>query len=530
MAWLSVQSAQLSMGGRALVNNITLNINAGDRIGIVGPNGMGKSTFLGLLSGAIEPDSGSIKVMGAPYITQLNQWQKPSCSTIWACAADANSQLRQTQEQLQHVEQAMANPDMTSEQLIELTEQWGRLSEKFSDMGGYEWEATVRAGLIALGFAESRFNDSPQHLSGGEQHRLALLQIILSGADIWLLDEPNNHLDVNTLQWLEEQIRRFRGACVVVSHDRAFLDHIATRIVSWEDGFFWSTAGNWTKYRNLREERLKTEEAQYQRLQEERLRLEQYIARFRSGTRAKQAQSRMKRLEKLGTGTAPSTRPRDLQLLHNSSGHSGHEPLAHIQSLVLKRPHRVWEPLSFKLPPHAKVALIGPNGTGKSTLLEALTVPRSEVHWMQDTAIGYLPQDAVTKLPQGVTGMDYLYDQGFVREEIYYLGSHFGLSKDLLESMIDGWSGGERTRLKLLEVLMQPTDLLLLDEPTNHLDIRMRLALESLIIGYPGAVIISSHDRAFLQATSTHTLWSTGSAFIWDKDPYREGRIAPRTS
>lgn len=529
MAWLSVQAARLSMGGRTLVSDVTLNISAGDRIGIVGPNGMGKSSLLALLAGSLEPDAGNRKVYGSPYITQLSQWQKPSCPTIWDCASGANSLIHELEARLHALEESMGSPSLSTEDLMALTEEWGKVSEKFTDMGGYEWDAIVKSGLMALGFNESRWGSPPVHLSGGEQHRLALLQIILSGADIWLLDEPNNHLDVTTLEWLEQQIRGFRGACVVVSHDRAFLDHIATRVISWEDGFFWSTSGNWTKYRNLRDERLKTEETQYQRLQEERLRLEQYIARFRSGTRAKQAQSRVKRLEKMGKGSAPAPRARDLQLLHNSSAQTGRDPLAQVQALILERPHRQWEPLTFKLPPAAKVALIGPNGTGKSTLLEALHSARPEVRWLQDTAVGYLPQDAVTRLPHGTTGMDYLYDQGFLREEIYYLGSHFGLSPDLLGTLIDGWSGGERSRLKLLEVLMQPSDVLLLDEPTNHLDIRMRIALESLITGYPGAVIISSHDRAFLQATSTHTLWSTGTGFIWDKIPYAEGRSAPKT-
>ncbi len=531
MAWLSLQSARLSVGGQNLVSDITLNLNAGDRLGIVGPNGMGKSSLLALLAGTVEPDAGQRIVYGSPYITELSQWQTPSCASIWACASSSNKEITALGQRLQELEMKMSTPGLSPEQLSQLADDWGSVSERFSDLGGYEWDAVVKSGLMALGFDETRWNEPPLHLSGGEQHRLALLQVILSGADIWLLDEPNNHLDINTVEWLEDQIRKFRGAVVIVSHDRAFLDHVATRIISWEDGFFWSTPGNWTKYRNLREERLKVEASQYQKLQEERLRLELYIARFRSGTRARQAQSRVKRLEKMATPSAPAARDKSYELLHNATANTatpGKLPVVQLQNLILERPHRVWQPLTLKLPQGAKVALIGPNGTGKSTLLQALQEHRPQVQWLQNTEVGYLPQDAVTRLPEGMTGMDYLYEQGFLREEIYYLASHFGLSPQLLDTYIDGWSGGERTRIKLLETLMQPTDILLLDEPTNHLDIHMREALENLIVSYPGAVIISSHDRAFLQAISTHTLWSNGTAFIWDKEGYTVGRSAPK--
>lgn len=530
MAWISLQSVNITRGEKTLVQNVTFSIDAGDRIGVVGPNGMGKSTLLSIIAGSTDADGGRLKLSGEPRIVELNQWKQPFGPTIWECAYSANPELEKLSRKLQQTERAMAQPHVPTEQLNALMDTWGKLSERFTDLGGYEWEARVKSHLLALGFPQDRWADSPQHLSGGEKHRLALLQVLLSGADIWLLDEPNNHLDIITMEWLEQQIRNFRGAIIIASHDRAFLDHIATRIISWEDGFFWSTTGSWTKYRHLREERIKNETNRYQRALEEQKRLEDYIARYRSGSRAKLAQSRIKRLSRIDSSKPSESNPRNTpRLLHNSTTKSRHEPIAQIENLVLKQDNRLWRPLSFKIPQGAKIALVGANGTGKTTLLETIYQRPREIHWRQDDIhVAYLKQSAVAELPNGVNAMTYLYEQGLEREEIYFVGHHFGLSAALLASSLDNWSGGERIRLKLLETLMLPSDLLLLDEPTNHLDITMRLALESLINDYPGTVIIASHDRAFLASTSTHTLWSTGQEFIWDKTSYQDGRMVPQ--
>ncbi len=531
MAWISLQSLSIAAGGKTLINDITFTIDANDRIGVVGPNGMGKSTLLSIIAGDTSPESGTRKIFQNPKIARIHQWQQASNSSIWQIAHNANSEVHDLASQLRQTENAMAE-HQPPERMQELTEHWGNLSERFSDLGGYEWDSRVRSYLLMLGFPESRWHDSIQHLSGGEKHRMALLQVLLSGSDIWLLDEPNNHLDITTLEWLEQQIRSFSGAVVLVSHDRTFLNHTVTRVITWEDGFFWSTSGSWTKYHNLRKERLKTEATRYQRMLEEENRLKQYIARYRTGSRARQAQSRLKRLNKIESvkpaAISPPTSP---QLLHNSTGKSGREPLAIVQNLMIHRPHRTWDALTFKIPQGAKIALVGANGTGKSTFLDTLYESPPQIRWHQEIQIAYLKQSAVAELPEGHNAFDYLNEQGYDREEIYFIGHRFGLSPDLLtNTLLDKWSGGERIRLKLLETLLLPSQLLLLDEPTNHLDIAMRLSLESLIKDYPGTVIIASHERAFLSAISTHTLWSTGKEFIWDKEAYRDDRQPPSAS
>lgn len=528
MAWISLQSVSVSVAGRQLVTDMTFNVSAGDRLGIVGPNGMGKSTVLSVIAGELEPDAGTRTIASSLRMTQLSQWRTPNCSSIWECARTANPEIEEIAEELRRLESLMSDPSTSDSDMATTMERWGNVSERFSDIGGYDWESRVKATLMGMGFEEERWQRHPSQLSGGERHRLQLIQVLLSGADIWLLDEPNNHLDIATLGWLEQQLRDFRGAVMVVSHDRAFLDHVATRILSWEDGFFWSSHGGWTKYQHLRQERLKNDLTRNQRLAEERSRLQDYIARFRSGTRARQAQSRIKRLAKLDPVTSVKPMNREgPRLMHNSQAKMGSRPLAIFQNLVVTRGSRAWHPLSLNLPQGAKVALVGANGTGKTSLLNTIYACPSQIAWVDTVEIAYLRQESVSELPDGVTGIMYLHELGFDREEIHFLGHHFGLGPELFDSLLNGWSGGERMRLKLLETLMMPSHMLILDEPTNHLDIVMRLALEQLLINYPGTVMIASHDRAFLESVSTHTLWSSGTQFVWDKEKYRVGRVAP---
>lgn len=528
MASLSAQNLRVAVGGKAIVDQVTFSLSPGDRIALVGPNGMGKTTFLQTLAGEVEPDSGTVERSPALKILRLEQWQPSHDQTIYQAIYHANPALLRLEKDLKDLESRMADPSH-GDQLDALVESWGTLSERFQMAGGYEWESRVKAGLQKMGFPPDRWTNSPSTLSGGEAHRLALLAVVLSGADIWLLDEPTNHLDIQTIAWLEDMVRQAPQAMVIVSHDRAFLDRVATRTMSWEDGSFWITTGNWTQYQRLRDERLRIEVIQWQRQQEEERRLRTYIDRWRSGTRARQAQSRQKRLERLqgsGARTAPPARERPMELAHQGQERAGHLPALKVDNLIVIRGERIWEPVTVTIPLNARVALVGPNGTGKTSLLEQL-MSAPEAHWHPDVVPVYLTQTAVQELPTGVLGMDYAFELGWDREQIYYLGARFGITDELWGQPLDTWSGGERARLKLLETLMTPAQALLLDEPTNHLDVRMREALERLLTEYPGTLIIASHDRAFLEQISTHTWWSLGDRFIFQRMPYRTDRQPP---
>lgn len=531
MATISVQNVRISLGDRPIVDHVTFNLSPGDRIALVGPNGMGKTTFLRTIAGEIEPDAGTIDISSQARILRLEQWKPSGHTRIYDAAYEANPTLREVEQQLKQLEHQMADPS-NADHLDNLVTSWGTLSEQFQSQGGYEWEARVKAGLLKMGFPPERWDDSPSSLSGGEAHRLALLGVILSGASVWLLDEPTNHLDIQTIGWLEEMVKSAAAAMVIVSHDRAFLDRVATRTMSWEDGSFWITSGNWTQYQHVREERLRLEALQWQRQQEEERRLRAYIDRWRSGTRARQAQSRQKRLDRLSQQSAHTPPPptqRALNLTHQSQERTGHLPALRVDNLMLRRGDRVWHPAQATIPLNARVALVGANGTGKTSLLEAL-MQSPQSRWHAEVTPAYLSQTAVQELPHGVVGMDYAFDLGWDREQIFYLGARFGIPELLWQQSLDTWSGGERARLKLLETLMTPAQALLLDEPTNHLDVRMREALERLLVEYPGTLIMASHDRAFLEHISTHTWWSLGDAFVFERMPYRIDRQPPEFS
>ena len=529
MSWISAHDISISVGDRILVSGATFTINPGDRVGIVGPNGIGKTSLLRLLSRELDPHRGHLEFFGDHQLARLEQWQNTPPNSVWDAAYQANRRLIQLSQRISQLESQMSQPDAGPDTLAQWVNEWGELVESFTDLGGYEWDAIVKSGLRGIGFNPDRWDDAPRALSGGEAHRLALLQIILSGSDIWLLDEPTNHLDIITIEWVEQQLRQFSGAALIVSHDRAFLDHVCTRIMSWEDGFFWIVSGSYAQYLNLRRERLSQEALKYQRYLEEQSRLQDYINKWRAGTRARQAQSRAKALNKLNQSIPTqiiSHRAPSLALSQEANVRGGSLPAITLNQLTLSQGSRTWSPLSLKIPYGARVALVGPNGAGKTTLLRGLmaspTIP--QVKWRDDITVGYLPQSAVAMLPDDMTGIEYAYQMGMDREEIYYVGAQFGLPHALWETLLQGWSGGERSRLKLIETLMAPSQCLLLDEPTNHLDIPMREALEHLLIEYPGTLIIASHDRALLANVSTHTWWATGTSYVFESLPFREGR------
>lgn len=526
MASILVQNVRISVAGSTIVDGVTLNLSIGDRIALVGPNGMGKTTFLKMLSGEIEPDTGSVEISRETSIVRLDQWRPTEHTTIYDAAYESNPSLLAMQTTLKQLEDQMADSEYAN-LLEDIVAQWGILSEQFQLAGGYEWESRVNTALQKLGFPPERWSESPHHLSGGEAHRLALLTVVLSGTDVWLLDEPTNHLDVQAISWLEETVRASSAGMIIVSHDRAFLNRVSNRTMSWEDGSFWITSGNWTQYQRLRDERLRTEAIQWQRQAEEERRLQAYIDRWRSGTKARQAQSRQKRLDKLSQQKPSVSTPPTagtLHLVHQGQGRQGHLPGLRIDNLRLKRGTRVWNTIeSLSIPLTARVALVGPNGTGKTTLLESLLTD-PVCRWHPDVSPAYLSQTAVQELPDTSLAMDYAFNLGWDREQIYYLGARFGISQTLWDQTLGTWSGGERARLKLLEVLMTPAQALLLDEPTNHLDIRMREALERLLQDYPGLLIVASHDRAFLENISTHTWWSQGQSFLFERIPYRIDR------
>lgn len=523
MAWLRAQNLTLTVGDRTLVEGATFRLDPGDRVALVGPNGMGKTTLFRTLAGAVMPASGTIETGGDLHLARLDQLHDlPAAGTVYALAHSAHPRLAALTQEKESLEAQMADPETSD--LDGILARYGSVLEAFEEAHGYDWEARVRQALLGAGLDESRWHDRVKALSGGERHRLALVRVILSGANVWLLDEPTNHLDVEAMVWLENTLVAFPGAVLMSSHDRRFLDRTATRVMTWEDGFFAMVTGTYRRYLALREERLRDQARAWQRYEEERARLAAYVERYRAGNRATQAKSRLHQLERLdrdapaGPAPGPERRP---HLTHQGRDISSQAALT-VKDLVLERGERRWPPLSFKVPSAGRLAIAGPNGAGKTTLLHALVGRRAGVVWHPGAELTYYDQEAASLLPEDVSGLALANREGMERETIYHLGARFGLSPELLAEPLRHWSGGERARLALLFALMAPSSVLLLDEPTNHLDIVMRRELENLLTAYPGAVLLVSHDRELLDTVGTHLLWWQDDRFHFRPGSYSE--------
>lgn len=519
---MRVQDLKLMVAERTLVAAATFRLDPGDRVAVIGPNGMGKTTLFRTLAGTLAAESGRIENSEDFTVAVLDQLHRLPAGTVYEVAANSHQTLAKLETELNHLEGKMADPEV--QDFDSVLARYAVVQQAFQDQGGYEWDARVRQALMGAGLDESRFGDSVDTLSGGERHRLALVSVILSGADLWLLDEPTNHLDIQAMQWLEATLAQFPGLVLFSSHDRRFLDRSATRVMTWEDGFFWMISGGYHHYLALREERLKDQARAWQRYQEEHARLLAYVDRYRAGNRATQAKSRLHaidRLERQAPGArVPQSAPNP-HLTHAGQAAKGLTALT-VDNLPLVRGDRVWPPITFKVPAKARLCIQGPNGCGKTTLLHALVANHPGVIWHPGASLSYYDQEAATFLPSEPTGMELAHEEGMDRETVYYLGARFGLSPELLSHRLDSWSGGERSRLALLFALMTSATALILDEPTNHLDIAMRRELENLLSGYPGAVILVSHDRELMDNLGTHLLWWTGDHFRFQAGRYSD--------
>jgi ATP-binding cassette subfamily F protein 3 len=522
MAWLRVRDLVLTAGDRVLVSGVTFRLDPGDRIGLVGPNGMGKTSLFRVLRGQALPQAGRIDYSEDLTWASLDQLATRDTGTVWDVAYGANPHIAEWGRRLAELERRMA--DVTGPELDHLLDEYADLQERYLTAGGYEWDARVRQVLEGLGFSGPRLNDPADRLSGGERHRLALARVVLSGASIWLLDEPTNHLDVEALEWLERTLLQFSGAVLMASHDRRFLDRTATRIISWEDGSFFTAVGGYRQYATLRRQRLERLQDAWRRYQEERARLMSFVDRYRAGSRARQAKSRLHAVARLDRAVqAPPIRPRSAPRITTHGGQTltGTSAVA-VDRLILQAGDRTWQPLSFKVPTAARLGVAGPNGCGKTTLLSALARSAPGVHWNPDTTLVWYDQHAADTLPTAATGLELAHEEGMDRETAHSLAARFGLHAELMRTPVGYWSGGERARLALLFALMAPANVLLLDEPTNHLDLPMREELEGLLTRYPGVIVLVTHDRELLDRVSTHSLLWVDQAFHFVPRPYSE--------
>ena len=554
MALITTSSLTKSYGATDIFSNLTLSIEKGSRLGIVGPNGVGKTTLLRILAGEDEASTGSVtrsRGVRSGYLSQEADFKMEG--TLWDACHSVFENLIKQQKELHRLEELMA----TNQDVIE---QYGKLQEDFERRGGYTYETRIKQVLTGLGFGAEDYGLSLDHLSGGQRTRAFLARLLLSDPDVLLLDEPTNHLDIRAVEWLEGYLNQWEGAAVIVSHDRYFLDKVSTVILEMLPGAYETYTGNYTAYLKQREERIARRQEIFESEKEKLLKEVEYIKRNISGQNTLQAKGKLKRLsrlvqavEQIGFEAALNQKwsetadeisvttsyfgveeaerrvralrspVRTLPHLHlrlGSEKRSG-DLVIRTKDLQVGFPDKfLFKSPDIELRRQDCAALIGPNGAGKSTFLKTslgqLEPLGGEVILGTSLHIGYFAQaheglDPEKTLLQEIDSVMPNWLPGQIRD---YLGKYL-FSGDDVYKKVGMLSGGERGRLALSKLALQDTNLLLLDEPTNHLDIPSQEVLESVLEDYSGTILLISHDRYLVDALATQ---------IWEVNP-NEGEL-----
>jgi len=523
-----------SFAAEPILSGINLQIQSGERIGLVGVNGVGKSTFLKILTGQMFPDSGEIrkgKQVQVGYLAQNSGLQ--SENIIWDEMITVFDDLRAQEKQLRLLEQQMGEP-MSEKQHEQLLEQYSILSEEFKDKGGFQYEANIRNVLHGMRFYEEDYQKPISSLSGGQKTRLALCKLLLTNPDILVLDEPTNYLDIETLTWLEKYLNSYPGAILVVSHDRYFLDALVTVIYEIERTQCKRYVGNYSNYLDLKAEDIERQLASYEKQEKEISKLEDFIARnIARASTTKRAQSRRKMLDKITRIDRPITADRKVSFSFDIDRTSGNEVLKVKDLTVGYSDHVLSSGISFQLERGERVALLGPNGIGKSSLLKTiigqLTPLAGTITLGSNVTIGYYDQEQTGLHPQ-VQVLHELWDEypQMLEQDVRTVLGNFLFSGDDVLKKISTLSGGEKARVSLAKLMLQNANFLILDEPTNHLDIFSKEVLENALYDYPGTILFVSHDRYFLNKMATRVieLGSDGcESYLGDYNYYREKKI-----
>lgn len=493
-----------------ILKDVNWELKPGDRIGLVGVNGAGKSTQLKIIAGEVEPTSGEVIRPNNLHIAYLNQeFDVVTSRTVreefWTVFAEAN----QVQQQQQQVQQQMESADPDT--LDDLIHQLDRLQRQFEALDGYNLESRIEKILPEMGFSSEDGDRLVSAFSGGWQMRMCLGKILLQSPDILLLDEPTNHLDLETIEWLETYLKGLTTPMVIVSHDRAFMDRLCTRIVETERGVATSYLGNYSAYIQQKTEQQSAQLSAYDHQQKELEKQQAYVDRFRaSATRSTQAKSREKQLNKVERIEAPTADVRTLKFQFPAAPRSGREVIIVKDMVKTYGDDILFLGANLLLERGDRVAILGPNGAGKSTLLHMLmgTEPPDEgtIKFGEHNVIpGYFEQNQAEALDLSKTVMETIHDEvpDWKNEEVRTLLGRFLFSGETAFKRVEALSGGEKARLALAKMLLSPVNLLILDEPTNHLDIPAKEMLEAALQDYDGTVVIVSHDRYFISQVAT---------------------------
>jgi len=513
---LIVDNVAKAFGINEIFKNVSFMVEQGEHLGLVGVNGSGKTTLLRCLLNPDYVDSGVIKFEPGTSVGYVQQGFTDIAGTIWQFMMNSCPEVLNLRDKLQQLEEASA--DLDGAELEEVLEEYARVTKRYEHIDGYNLEARIKRVLIGLGYKEDWWEKDATTLSGGQKTRLMLAAALVRNPDFMILDEPTNHLDILMTQWLEGYLKEFRGGLIVVSHDRAFLDNVATRILEMEGGKLQSFKGNYTKYLEQKAIQTQTLEAAYNAQQEYIARTEAYIRRFKAGIKSKMARGRQSQLDRLERIDAP---------IYNEEFELRLPPAAECADRVLIMEdltigygdNVLAKGINLTLRRGEKAALLGANGTGKTTLLKTIL---GEVDPLKGKAkigsrvqIGYFSQTYERLNPQQTLLENFVIEYGFTEEHTRsMLGGMLFHGDDVLKE-IGTLSGGQKARLVLLKLVLDGANCLVLDEPTNHLDIMARETVEAALTAFDGTVLVVSHDRYFVNEVANR-IWEIEDCQVKD--------------
>ncbi|WP_033152327.1 ABC-F family ATP-binding cassette domain-containing protein [Streptococcus equinus] len=530
MIILQGNKIERSFSGDVLFDNINIQVDEKDRIALVGRNGAGKSTLLKILVGEEAPTSGEINTkrdLSLSYLAQDSRFE--SENTIFDEMLHVFDDVRSMESRLRKMEMQMA--ELTGDAFDKLMSDYDRLSEEFRVKGGFTYEAEIKAILNGFKFDESMWQMKISELSGGQNTRLALAKMLLEKPELLVLDEPTNHLDIETIAWLENYLVNYQGALIIVSHDRYFLDKVATITLDLTKHSLDRYVGNYSKFMDLKAEKLALEAKNYEKQAKEIAKLEDFVQRnlVRAST-TKRAQARRKQLEKMERLDKPSAGQKSANMTFHADKVSGNVVLTVADAAIGYDDQILSEPINIDVKKFDAIAIVGPNGIGKSTLIKSIV---GQIPFIKGTStyganveVGYYDQ-AQSNLTRTNTVLDELWNDFSTTPEVEIrnrLGA-FLFSGDDVKKSVSMLSGGERARLLLAKLSMQNNNFLILDEPTNHLDIDSKEVLEDALIDFDGTLLFVSHDRYFINRVATKVLEISeegSTLYLGDYDYYLE--------
>ena len=503
---ISVDGLTVEFGGSALFSDVSFVINEKDRIALMGKNGAGKSTLLKILAGVREPSRGKVSAPKDTVIAYLPQHlMTEDGRTVFEETAQAFAHLHEMEAEIAELnKQLETRTDYESDGYMELIERVSTLSEKFYSIEEINYDADIEKTLLGLGFKREDFDRQTSEFSGGWRMRIELAKLLLKKPDVLLLDEPTNHLDIESIQWLEDFLIDNGQAVVVISHDRAFVDHITTRTIEVTMGRIYDYKVNYSQYLQLRKERREQQQKAYDEQQKMIAETREFIERFK-GTYSKtlQVQSRVKMLEKLEILEVDEEDTSALRLKFPPSPRSGSYPVTIENVSKAYGDHTVFRNANLMIERGDKIAFVGKHGEGKSTLVKCIMKEIEHEGTLtlgHNVMIGYFAQNQASLLDENLTVFQTIDDvaQGDIRNKIKDLLGAFMFGGENSAKKVKVLSGGERTRLAMIKLLLEPVNLLILDEPTNHLDMKTKDILKQALLDFDGTLIVVSHDRDFL--------------------------------